>query len=66
MSPVSPRSRTLTRLPALFALAALSGLFGTGCDLEVRAHADIPLDSSHTLHATYRSGGPSNARPYRP
>ena len=47
--------------------ALLMALATTGCDLEVRAHVDVHLDDSHTLHVSYRSGAPSNARePSRP
>ena len=53
--------------PVAALLVALTGAMGMGCDLEVSAHADVPLDSTHTLHVTYRSAAPSNARgPSRP
>jgi hypothetical protein len=40
---------------------------GRGCDMEIRAHADVPVGDSHTLHVNYRSGAPSTARePSRP
>jgi hypothetical protein len=51
-----------TPLPLAALLVALMGAMAMGCDLEVRAHADVPLDSTHTLHVTYRTGAPSNAR----
>lgn len=60
MSLVRLAARTPFRLVPL--LVALAGLTGTGCDLEVRAHADVPLDDTHTLHITYRSGAPASGR----
>ena len=54
-------------LPFAALLVALTGALGMGCDLEVNAHADVPLDGTHTLHVTYRSGAPSSGRgPSRP
>ena len=62
MSLVAHLARTVLPFTAL-----LLALATTGCDLDVRSHADVPLGDSHTLHVTYRRGAPSNARaPSRP
>jgi hypothetical protein len=62
MPPVKPQGPLFHRLAAL--VTAFMALTVTGCDLDldVRAHADVRLDDSHTLHVSYRSGGASNAR----
>ncbi len=50
-------------IPRLFALGALlTPLTTAACDLDVRVHADVPLDDSHTLHVTYRNRAPSSGR----
>jgi hypothetical protein len=57
-----------TSLPLATLFAALTGLTGasaltlTGCDLEVRAHADVPLGATHTLHVDYRSAAAPNGK----
>jgi hypothetical protein len=44
----------------------LGSLLVTGCDLEVRAHADVPF-GSRTVHVSYSSGGSGGAKaPGRP
>jgi hypothetical protein len=60
MEPVRPAAQILRRLGAL--LVAFSVIPLAGCDLEVSARADVPLDSSHTLHITYRSAAPSTGQ----
>jgi hypothetical protein len=40
----------------------LAGFAVTGCDLDVRARANVPLGDSHTVHISDRSGAPSGGR----
>jgi hypothetical protein len=62
MPPVKPQGQPFHILTAL--VTTFLALTVTGCDLDldVRAHADVRLDDSHTLHVSYRSGGASNGR----
>jgi len=60
MPPRSPKGERLRMVVALAVM--LAGFAVTGCDLDVRARANVPLGDSHTVHISYRSGAPSGGR----